>query len=259
MKALATLVPLALLAIVPRGESAPDYVTEVKPLFASRCFDCHGALKQKAKLRVDTAAGMLSAEVVVPGKPEESRLLDLISTKDIDERMPPEHEGSPFTDAQVMTIRQWIAAGAKAPADEKPENDPAEHWSFQKVVRTKTPATKNADWVRNPIDAFVAARHESHDIEPQPEAKKITLIRRLYLDLIGLPPEPCELNVLLEDDSADWYRNLANRLLDDPGTANAGVATGWTSGATATGGDSARRSATASRTSGTGATGSSSR
>ena len=216
MKALVTLVPLALLAVVPRGESAPDYVTEVKPLFASRCFDCHGALKQKAKLRVDTAAGMIGAEVVVAGKPEESRLLKLISTKDIDERMPPEHEGSPFTDTEVMTIRQWIAAGARAPEDEKPEGDPAEHWSFQKVIRPNVPSAQNTTWVRNPIDAFVAAQHEDHDVEPQPEAGKLTLIRRAYLDLIGLPPEPGELAALLNDDSKDWYSDLVDRLLNDP-------------------------------------------
>lgn len=216
MKALAYLLPIAFLAGTHRGESAPDYVSEVKPLFASRCFDCHGSLKQKAKLRVDTAAGMIGAEVVVPGKPEQSRLLKLISTKDIDDRMPPEHEGSPFTDAEVRTIRQWIEAGAKAPAGEKPEDDPAEHWSFKKVVRPEIPALKNAAWVRSPIDSFVAARHQGDGLEPQPSAAKLTLIRRLYIDLIGLPPHPEELAAAVKDESNTWYDDLVDRLLDDP-------------------------------------------
>ncbi len=216
MKVLPYIVLIALLASTQRGDAAPDYLVDVKPLFASRCFTCHGALKQKAKLRVDTAAGMIAAEVVVAGKPEESRLLELVSSSDVEERMPPEHEGSPFTEAEVTVIRQWIAAGAKAPTDEKAEDDPAEHWSFQKLVRPKIPPVKNANWARNPIDTFVAARHESHDIEPQSDATRLTLIRRLYIDLIGLPPDPEELAALAKDESKNWYNKVVDRLLDDP-------------------------------------------
>ena len=170
MKFLPGLIVLFILFAERETQAAPDYLTAVKPLFASRCFDCHGALKQKAKLRVDTAAAMIAAEVVIPGKPDESLLIELISTPDVDERMPPEHEGVPFTKAEVGVIRQWIAAGAKAPPDEKPEADPEDHWSFQPVVRPKVPAVKNSGWVRNPIDSFVGRKHEVNAIEPQPEA-----------------------------------------------------------------------------------------
>ena len=203
------IIPMSLVA-------APDYLKEVKPLLASRCFDCHGGLKQKAKLRVDTVKLMLEGEVVIPGKPEESELLHRISTEDPDELMPPEGEGVPFTAEEIKIIREWIAAGAPAPEDEVPEADPRDHWAFRSVARPEVPKVKNQKWVRNPIDAFIARTHEQQGLTPQPEVSKLELIRRIYMDLIGLPPEPEELEKLRNDNSSDWYKKLVQKLLEDP-------------------------------------------
>ncbi|MGB0580029.1 MAG: c-type cytochrome domain-containing protein, partial [Limisphaerales bacterium] len=175
---------VAIVANAVFAAPAPDYLTEVKPLLASRCFDCHGGLKQKAKLRVDTAAAMLEAEVVIPGKPQASELFQRVSTTDLDERMPPEHEGSPFTAKELKILRAWIAAGAPAPDDEEPQISPKDHWAFQRIEQPTLPR----DDIANPIDAFLTAKHAEHGLKPQPEADRRILLRRLYLDLIGLPP-----------------------------------------------------------------------
>lgn len=197
-----------------------DYLTQVKPLLRERCFSCHGALQQKAGLRLDTQAAIVkggeSGSSLTPGDPANSSLLARVTAQDPAERMPPEHEGEPLTEPQVAILRSWIEAGAKSPADEKPEADPREHWAFRPVVRPAVPAVKNPQWVRNPIDAFVAKQHETHGLSPQPEATRLKLLRRLSIDLIGLPPSPEEIEVCLSDSSPDWYEKTVKRLLDDP-------------------------------------------
>jgi hypothetical protein len=197
-----------------------DYLTQVKPLLRERCFACHGALQQKAGLRLDTLAAIVkggeSGSSLTPGDPANSSLLARVAAQDPTERMPPEHEGEPLTAPQIAIMRQWIEAGAKAPADEKPEADPREHWAFRPVVRPAVPAVKNSQWVRNPIDAFVARQHETQQLSPQPEATRLKLLRRLSIDLIGLPPSPEEIEACLNDTSPDWYAQTVKRLLDDP-------------------------------------------
>jgi hypothetical protein len=197
-----------------------DYTKDIKPMLAARCYTCHGALKQKKDLRLDTAEfirkGGKNGPVVVAGKPDESTLIERVVSPDGDERMPPEHEGEPFTAAQVTLLREWIAAGAPAPADEKPQTDPKEHWAFRQRVRPAVPVVVNAKWVRNPIDAFISKQHEEHGLTPQPEASRAVLLRRLYLDLIGLPPTPGEITAFENDAAPDWYERVVNRLLDDP-------------------------------------------
>ena len=193
-----------------------DYLTEVKPLLASRCFDCHGGLKQKAKLRVDTVKLMLQGEVIVPGKPEDSELLHRIASDDPDELMPPDGEGVPFTADEIKTIRGWIQAGAPAPKDEVPEADPKDHWAFRSIAQTEIPNVNDHKWGRNPIDAFILRKQEQRGLVPQPEVTKLELIRRIYLDLIGLPPNPEELEALLSDSSSQWYETLVQKLLEDP-------------------------------------------
>lgn len=194
-----------------------DYVTEVKPILRERCFACHGALQQQGELRVDTAGWMLqggdSGSAVVPGSAEQSLLIERVTDPDAGSRMPP--EGEPLTAEQIDLLRRWIASGATAPDDEQPESDPREHWAFQPVVPPPVPSVQQRDWVRNPIDAFIAAEHERLGLEPQREADRLTLIRRLYLDLIGLPPTAEELAAAMVV-SEDWYETLVERLLDDP-------------------------------------------
>ncbi len=199
-------------ATVAWGRSAPDYLSAVKPLLASRCFDCHGALRQKDGLRLDTVAQMIEHEVIVAGKPDASELLHRISSTDPDEIMPPPHEGSPFTPDQIQIIREWIAAGAPHPENEKPEADPAKHWSFQPISRPALPAGE----APHPVDRFIFDHHQQTGLTPAPEASRLELIRRVYFDLIGLPPETGELAALMDDSGADWYEKLVNRLLEDP-------------------------------------------
>ncbi len=163
------------------GGDAEFYLKSIKPLLEERCYACHGALKQKAKLRVDTVEQMRGAGIL------DGELITRLTSSDLDERMPP--EGEALHAEEIEVIREWIAAGAPAPADEKPEDDPSQHWSFQTIERPEIPGSD----VANPIDSFLAAKHAEHGLVPQPEAERSILIRRLYLDLIGLPPTPKQL------------------------------------------------------------------
>jgi hypothetical protein len=206
-------IPLAILLLAPAVTAAEpvDYVRDIKPLFKERCYACHGALKQKAKLRLDTATSMLKAGVVEPGKLD-SELIARVTSADDDTRMPP--EGKPLTAEQVAKLKAWIAAGAKAPADEPPETDPRQHWAFQRPKRPQMPTDKHQ--FPNSIDALLAAEWEKHGLTPAGPADRATLLRRVYLDLIGLPPTRKELHAFLTDDSPDAYEKVVDRLLASP-------------------------------------------
>jgi hypothetical protein len=207
-------------AVVETAGSVNGYVTRIKPLLRTRCYACHGSLKQKSGLRLDTVALMLrggdSGPVVVKGNAKESLLLERVSASDVTERMPPEHEAEPLSAEQVALLRDWIAGGAPAPADETPEADPRDHWAFRPVARPPVPRIQRAGWMNNAIDVFIAQRHEQLGIAPNPEATRMELLRRLSLDLIGLPPAPEELAALQADASPGWYERATERLLDDP-------------------------------------------
>ncbi len=199
---------------------AGDYEAVLKPLLRERCVSCHGALQQKAGLRLDTVAGMLRGgkhgPVLVVGKAEQSVMVLRTSSADADERMPPEHEGQPFSEAQVALLKQWITDGASAPAGETPEADPRDHWAFRPRQRPPVPTLVRGDWVRNPIDAFISRSHEAATLSPRPEAPRRLQIRRLYLDLIGLPPSEAEMRQALSDPSEEGYARTVDRLLEDP-------------------------------------------
>ncbi len=199
---------------------AGDYEAVLKPLLRERCVSCHGALQQKAGLRLDTVAGMLRGgkhgPVLVVGKAEQSVMVLRTSSADADERMPPEHEGQPFSEAQVALLKQWITDGASAPAGETPEADPRDHWAFRPRQRPPVPTVSRGDWVRNPIDAFISRSHEAATLSPRPEAPRRLQIRRLYLDLIGLPPTEAEMRQALGDPSEEGYARTVDRLLEDP-------------------------------------------
>ena len=158
---------VATAATLPAAEVATppgqvDYLKDVKPLLAARCFACHGSLKQEGSLRLDTAAAIRtggdSGPAAVPKDVAASVLFERISDKDPATRMPPEGEGAPFKPAEIELIRAWIAAGAPGPTDEKPEADPREHWAFRAPQRPPVPQVKNSAWVRNPIDRARKAR-----------------------------------------------------------------------------------------------------
>ena len=199
---------------------AGDYEAVLKPLLRERCVSCHGALQQKADLRLDTVAGMLrggkNGPVLMVGKAEQSAMIQRTSSADANERMPPEHEGHPFSSEQITLLTRWIAEGASAPAGELPEPDPRNHWAFRPRQRPSVPTVKQPDWVRNPIDAFLAKGLEAAELPPRPEAPRRLQIRRLYLDLIGLPPTEAEMRQALSDGSEEGYRRTVDRLLEDP-------------------------------------------
>ncbi len=218
MKRALQLMCLLALPVVARGEV--DYLKSVKPLLQERCYTCHGALKQKATLRLDTVAAMLkggeSGPALKRGAADASMLIKKVTATDLDERMPPLHEGEPFNQAQVSVLREWIAAGAPAPPDEKPEQDPREHWAFRSRVKPPVPAVANAKWVRNPIDSFISKQHAAHGLTPQREAPREVLLRRLYLDLIGIPPTGAEIAAVEKETGGAWYEAAVERLLSDP-------------------------------------------
>ena len=128
--------------IASTGLQAGDYEAVLKPLLRERCVSCHGALQQKAGLRLDTVAGMLrggkNGPVLVVGKAEQSAMVQRTSSADANERMPPEHEGHPFTSEQITLLTRWITEGASAPAGELPEPDPRNHWAFRPRQRPST-------------------------------------------------------------------------------------------------------------------------
>jgi hypothetical protein len=208
---------LVLCCGVVRAEPAVDYPTNVKPLLEKRCFACHGALKQESELRLDTGPfirrGGSDGPAIEPGNPAASRLIIRVSASDESIRMPP--EGPPLTSEEIATLSAWIKAGAIAPDDEKPQDDPASHWAFRAPIRPAIPAV-SADWSRNPIDAFLSARHVAAGVEPLPEADKATLLRRVTLELIGLPPTRDELRAFLTDAPDNAYETAVDRLLSSP-------------------------------------------
>ena len=195
------------------------YQDKIKPLLRERCLACHGALAQKGKLRLDTAnlarKGGRNGPWEMHGNAQDNPLLERVRRgEDEPGRMPP--EGMPLTPEQVGWLKDWIASGAAGPPDEKPEADPKDHWAFQKPVRPVTPPAPDPAWNTNPLDRLVAARHQKLGIQPLPVADRETLLRRVYLDLIGLPPTRDALRAFLADTRPDAYERVVDQLLADP-------------------------------------------
>ena len=198
---------------------AVDYVRDVKPILARRCVACHGVLKQKGGLRLDTATRVLrgakSGAVVEPGKSAESALIDAVLGEE-DLRMPPEGEGEKLASEEVRVLRAWIDQGARPPAEEREQTDPRTHWAYRAPRRPEVPKVRNIGWIKNPIDAFLAATHEARGLEPVPRAERRVLLRRVSLDLTGLPPTPAEVKAFVEDPAEDAYERVVDRLLGSP-------------------------------------------
>ena len=190
-----------------------DFLRDVRPILSSHCFKCHGpdAEKRKADLRLDVREAALkpakSGEIAIaPGKPETSELVRRILSDDEEEVMPPPATKHALTAPQKETLKRWIAEGAAY----KP------HWAFVKPQQPALPSVKNADWPKNPIDYFTLARMETGGLAPSPSADKYTLIRRVYLDLIGLPPTPAQADAFVSDPSPDAFERLVDGLLASP-------------------------------------------
>ena len=196
-----------------------DYVKQVKPILSAKCFACHGALKQEAGLRLDAAGlirkGSEGGPIIQPNKPDESVMLQRVTSSDVETRMPPAGEGEPLDDGQLAILRSWIQQGADAP-DEPVPADPRSHWAYQPPQKSQVPDVDRQPWMRNEIDALVAAVHQSHGITAVGSSPKGVLLRRLYLDLIGLPPTRVELHAFLENDSTHAVEELVDDLLKRP-------------------------------------------
>src|SRR3954469_16745020 len=192
--------------------STVNFARDVRPILANNCFHCHGpdAAERKADLRLDVwdnVGDLHGAQAVIDGKkPAESDLIKRITSNDPDEHMPPADSGKTLRPEQVEIMRQWVKEGANY----------QQHWAFIAPRRPELPAVKNQAWVRNPIDAFVLARLEREGLEPSASANANTMLRRLSLDLVGLPPSLDELAAFEHEGGEQAYRREVERLLASP-------------------------------------------
>src|SRR6266850_766900 len=190
------------------GTNQIQFNRDIRPILSENCFACHGQDKnqRKAKLRLDVREVAVEREAIVPGKPTESKLVKHVFTDDSDDIMPPPKTHKVLTATQKELLKRWVEEGA--------EYEP--HWAYIAPKRAPMPQTKNVSWVKNPIDAFVLASLEAKKIQPSREADKRTLLRRLSLDLVGLPPTPEEVASFVADTSAKAYERQVDRLLESP-------------------------------------------
>jgi mono/diheme cytochrome c family protein len=201
------------------AQSQIDFKRDVEPILAQNCYQCHGAKRAMGQLRLDVKAlalkGGISGPSLLPGNSQESRLLQRILGEGDGVRMPLGRD--PLKPEQIELIRKWIDEGANWPESAAAEKaEIPRHWAYIKPRRSEIPRVKNQSWVRNPIDAFILARLEREGLQPSPEADKATLLRRVYLDLTGLPPSVEELDRFLADKSDDAYEKVVDRLLAAP-------------------------------------------
>ncbi len=210
----------AALARLPSPAAGPvEFAKDIRPIFADNCYKCHGPEKHKNGLRLDSKtdalAGGDSGKAILPGKSTESRLIHYVAGLDPEKVMPP--KGDRLTAEQIGRLRAWIDAGAAWPEEAGVAVvKTTDHWAFKAPVRTTPPKVKNTRWVRNPVDNFVLARLEKEKIKPSPEADRITLIRRLSLDLLGLPPTPEQVEAFARDPQPEAYEKLVDSLLASP-------------------------------------------
>jgi len=205
----------------PAAQGPVDFQRDIKPIFDRSCLSCHGPRKQRGGLRLDDGSAALkggnSGAVIRPGEAAGSRLLQLVAGLDADVTMPPKDQPQ-LTRQEIGKLRAWIEQGAKWPRLPGTIATVAksDHWAFQPIKRPSVPKVSRADWPRNAIDAFILARLEAEKIAPSPEADRPTLIRRLSLDLLGLPPTPQEVDDFVHDVSPDAYAKVVDRLLASP-------------------------------------------
>ena len=185
---------------------------DIRFILSNNCFKCHGPDpdERQGGLRLDTEEGALaksdSGHAIVPGKLDESLLIERITSDDPDTRMPPADSGLTLKPEQIDVLKRWIAEGAKW----------QKHWSFEKPVRSPLPAVKDAAKIQNAIDRFVLAKLETSKLAFSPEADRYDLVRRVTLDLTGLPPTIAEADAFVSDTRPDAYDRLVDRLMASP-------------------------------------------
>ena len=197
------------------GDGSPakvDFNREIKPILSNACYRCHGPDAAERKggtdgVRFDTAEGLFADvgghSAVVPGKPEASEILKRVTSTDPDIVMPPKGHGKPLTPREIELLTDWIKQGARV----------SRHWSYIVPVRPELPVVKQTGWPRNPIDRFILARLEQEGLKPSEEADRYALVRRVSLDLTGLPPTVEEVDSFVRDTDPNAYEKLVDRIL----------------------------------------------
>ncbi len=230
----AVLAPLAIWASAHAGQPASPEAVEffeksVRPILAGNCYECHGPEKHKAQLRLDHISTILKGSDNGPildlADPAKSKMLEALGYENVDLQMPPDGK---LDAAKIDVLRRWIEMGAPwpdepVPGDTAPLVQPfdlvkrrAEHWAWRPVQPYRPPAVVNAEWSSTPIDRFVLAKLEEHDLRPAAPADQRAIVRRLYFDLTGLPPTPAQVDAFLTDTSPDAYEKVVDRLLASP-------------------------------------------
>jgi mono/diheme cytochrome c family protein len=211
------------IAEAENAQDRVDFLRDIQPIFNASCGDCHGTKKQSGNLRLDSKRIAL-ARAIVPGKSAQSPLYLRIAGIGDQARMPMGKD--PLKAEQIELIRRWIDEGADWPESDQstvgqsgvtsPQHELSTHWAFIAPRRPRLPEVKNKAWAKNPIDQFILAHLEKEGVQPSPEADRVTLLRRLSLDLIGLPPTPEEVDAYLKDTSPTAYEKQVERLLNSP-------------------------------------------
>jgi len=188
-----------------------SFSQQIRPILSAKCFACHGPDEKtrEAELRLDSADAVKSydgATPIVAGEPEASELFRRVSSDDEDERMPPADSNKSLSKAEIELLRRWIEQGGRYES----------HWAFVPPQASELPAVKNPEWPRTAIDRFVLAKLERAGLTPSPQANRYTLVRRLYLDLLGFPPSPAETDAFVRDKRPAAYERLVDRLLASP-------------------------------------------
>ncbi len=204
------------------------FEAKIRPVLVDNCYKCHSkeADKVRGGFLIDSREAILhggnSGPVIVPGKPDDSLLIQAIRYKDEDLQMPP--KGEKLSDEQIADLTEWVRRGAPDPRTVAATGTSGkayggvgkQHWAFQPVKKPALPAVQNAAWVKNPVDNFVLARLEANGMEPNKPAERATLIRRIYFDLIGLPPHPSVVIAFVKDESPDALARVVDKLLASP-------------------------------------------
>ena len=202
-------------ATAPANSPTIDFSRDIKPILSNNCFFCHGPDPAERKggkdgLRLDTEAGAWADQggtfAVVKGEPEKSELIKRVIATDPDSQMPPKATGKRLTEREVSLLKEWIKQGGKY----------SKHWSYAEPRRLVAPSVTDAAWAKNDIDRFILARLEREGLKPLAEADRYSLIRRVSLDLTGLPPTWAEVEAFVNDKDANAYEKVIDRLLKLP-------------------------------------------
>jgi len=205
---------------LPPAATRPiDFARDIQPIFEATCWNCHGPKKEESSFRLDERAAALKGgergNDIVPGKSAESLLILAVSGLHDELKMP--KKGEKLTAEQVGVLRAWIDQGAKMPEKIVTGKDPSQHWAFKAPVKPSVPKVQSSKFkVQSPVDAFVVARLEKENLKPSAEAERVTLLRRVHLDLTGLPPTLAEVDAFLADKSKDAYAQVVEKLLASP-------------------------------------------